>query len=214
MTTRLLIARHGNTFTKDQTPTRIGRHTDLPLVEEDRGRNLGRYLKANNLIPTVIFAAPLKRTLQTAHLVVEELPTRPEIVRSDQFLEIDYGVDENKTEDEVELRLGAGLKERGKQAIEDWNTKAIVPPGWQVNPEQCVQTWIDFANQVESTYPDQTVMVVSSNGIIRFAPHITGDFDTFMATHSIKVATGNLCIFEKSVHDKHWQCKAWNIKPA
>ena len=24
MTTRLIIARHGNTFTKDQTPTRVG----------------------------------------------------------------------------------------------------------------------------------------------------------------------------------------------
>ena len=35
MVTRILIARHGNTFTKDQTPTRVGRHTDLPLVEKE-----------------------------------------------------------------------------------------------------------------------------------------------------------------------------------
>ena len=30
MTTRLIIARHGNTFEKGQTPTRVGGRTDLP----------------------------------------------------------------------------------------------------------------------------------------------------------------------------------------
>ncbi|MBR2145117.1 MAG: hypothetical protein IJ956_06235 [Akkermansia sp.] len=30
----LIIARHGNTFAKRETPTRVGCHTDLELVEE------------------------------------------------------------------------------------------------------------------------------------------------------------------------------------
>ena len=41
----LIIARHGNTFAKGETPTRVGCHTDLELVEEERGRavkQLGR----------------------------------------------------------------------------------------------------------------------------------------------------------------------------
>jgi probable phosphoglycerate mutase len=44
MTTRIIIARHGNTFTKDQTPLRVGARTDLPLVETERGTNIGKYI--------------------------------------------------------------------------------------------------------------------------------------------------------------------------
>ena len=54
---RLIIARHGNTFRKDETPTRVGAGTDLPLVEEERARGIGKYLKAKGLIPTKVFAA-------------------------------------------------------------------------------------------------------------------------------------------------------------
>ena len=45
--TTLIIARHGNTFNPGDTPTRVGKHTDMPLVEkgEAQGRALGRYLK-------------------------------------------------------------------------------------------------------------------------------------------------------------------------
>ena len=41
----LIIARHGNTFRPGETPTRVGSRTDLPLVEEERGRGIGRWLK-------------------------------------------------------------------------------------------------------------------------------------------------------------------------
>ena len=206
MVTRILIARHGNTFTKDQTPTRVGRHTDLPLVEKELSYNLGKYLKACDLLPEAIFAAPLKRTMQTANLALEEMQQDITVQPYPQFLEIDYGPDENKPEIEVELRLG-------KQAIADWDSKALVPDGWLVDPAQCIQTWLDFASMVETNYYNKTVMVVSSNGIIRFAPYITQNFDKFIATHNIKVATGSLCIFEKSQQDKNWNCIDWNIKP-
>lgn len=206
MTTRILIARHGNTFTKDQTPTRVGRHTDLPLVETELGRNLGQYLKAHNLLPQAIFAAPLKRTMQTAKLVTEAIQQNITIQLYPQFLEIDYGPDENKTELEVEARLG-------KQAIADWNSKALVPDGWLVDPAQCRQTWLDFATMVAADYYNKIVLVVASNGIIRFAPYITQDFDNFIATNNIKVVTGSLCVFEKTVQAEHWSCTGWNIKP-
>ena len=65
MRTRLIIARHGNTFRLEETPTRVGAKTDLPLVEEFKGRSIGRYLK-HDIIPDVIYAAPLLRTMQTA----------------------------------------------------------------------------------------------------------------------------------------------------
>ena len=49
MTTRIIIARHGNNFTKEQTPLRVGARTDLPLVETERGTNIGKYLKCVRL---------------------------------------------------------------------------------------------------------------------------------------------------------------------
>ena len=53
----LIIARHGNTFRKGETPTRVGGRTDLPLVEEERGRGIGKYLAKLGLTPTRILAA-------------------------------------------------------------------------------------------------------------------------------------------------------------
>ena len=118
MTTRLIIARHGNTFTKDQTPTRVGGRTDLPLVESERGTNIGKYLKLKNMLPDVVFAAPLKRTMETARLAVAEMGLPLTVQEEDSFREIDYGPDENKTEDVVIARVG-------EDAIKLWNEKAI-----------------------------------------------------------------------------------------
>ena len=68
----LIIARHGNTFRPGETPTRVGAGTDLPLVEEERARGVGKYLKNKGLIPSKIYAAPLRRTMETARLAAAE----------------------------------------------------------------------------------------------------------------------------------------------
>ncbi len=206
MTTRIIIARHGNTFTKDQTPTRVGGRTDLDLVESERGTNLGLYLKKFDLVPDMVYAAPLKRTTKTAKLAIEAIGKDIPFELDDSFVEIDYGPDENKTEDEVIARIG-------QEAIDKWNESAIVPDGWKVSVEGIIDAWNNFAAKVEKKFKNKTVMVVSSNGIIRFAPYLTGDFEGFCLEHDIKVGTGNVCVFEKEEGDKHWKCTAWNIKP-
>lgn len=196
----LIIARHGNTFRPGETPTRVGAGTDLPLVEEERARGIGKYLKKQGYMPTKIYAAPLKRTMETAELAAQELGFSGSIERLNDLTEIDYGPDENKTEDAVIARIG-------QEAIDLWNAKAIVPSGWKVDPEKLAKVWCDFA---ESIGENETVMAVSSNGVIRFAPYITGDYDAFCAEHDIKVATGGVCVFvyENGV----WTAKEWNVK--
>ena len=196
----LIIARHGNTFRSGETPTRVGAKTDLPLVEEERARGIGKYLKKNGYAPTKIYAAPLKRTMETAKLAAEELEFEGTVEPLNDFTEIDYGPDENKTEDEVIARIG-------QDAIDLWNAKAIVPNGWKVDPEKLANVWKDFAASIKD---GETVLAVSSNGVIRFAPHITADYDAFCAEHDIKVATGGVCIlvFENGV----WTAKEWNVK--
>lgn len=206
MTTRIIIARHGNTFTKDQTPTRVGGRTDLPLVETERGTYIGKYLKTKNIVPSLVFAAPLKRTMETAKLAIAEMGGNIPLEIDDSFKEIDYGPDENKTEDEVIARIG-------QAAIDLWNEKAIVPDGWMVSPQGIIDTWLKLGDKITKNFHGETVMVVSSNGIMRFAPHLTGDFEGFARENDIKVTTGGVCIFEKEDNDKHWKCVAWNLKP-
>ena len=206
--TTLIIARHGNTFEPEQTPTRVGAHTDLPLTEGGRqqGRRLARAMEDEGIIPDVVYAARLKRSYQTAQEAVAAMPVEPAILTEEIFDEIDYGPDENKTEDEVVARIG-------QSAIDQWNQKAIVPEGWQVSPEGIIGNWQEFADKICRDYPGGAVLVVTSNGIARFAPHLTGDFDKFASDHEIKLSTGAYAIFETSEDEDLWTLQKWNVKP-
>ncbi len=204
--TTLIIARHGNTFEKGQPPTRVGGRTDLPLVEsgEEQARKIGRFLSATATYPDVIYASKLERTLQTAKLALKEAKYTEPVYALDIFNEIDYGPDENKTEEDVIARIG-------KQAIADWDEHAKVPDGWLVDPDQIIKNWLDFGEHITKEDEGDVVMVVTSNGIARFAPHLTGNFEGFRKENDIKISTGALCILH---HDgKVWTIKGWNIKP-
>ncbi len=213
--TTLIIARHGNTFNPGDTPTRVGGRTDLPLVEkgETQGRALGRYLREHDLLPDVAYSSTLQRTRKMAELALKEAGMSLPVYALDIFDEIDYGPDENKPEDEVIARVG-------KEALLLWNEKAIVPDGWRVNPDEIIRNWRRFAHQitkVDDTLTnhlldiDETVLVVTSNGIARFAPHITDDFEDFLQKFSIKLKTGALGILRFS--QNKWSVEDWNIVP-
>jgi probable phosphoglycerate mutase len=226
--TTLIIARHGNTFKKEETPTRAGASTDLALVEKAKARAIGSCLKANNLMPDIIFASPLIRTIQTAVYAMEEagLDQYP-LTITNLFKEIDYGPDENKIEKDVELRLGRHslatnksdhnedqIREEGKKVIELWNSKAVVPHGWNVSPKAMIEGWKNFASDIEKSYKNKVVLVVTSNGVARFSPHITASFEDFSANNNLKISTGSICIFEKSDENTYWDNIAWNLKPS
>ena len=204
--TTLIIARHGNTFGADDTPTRVGAHTDLPLVTKgkEQARAIGKYLSENRLIPDVVYSSTLQRTIQTAEIAIKESGVINPVYQLDIFNEINYGPDENKVEADVIARIG-------KQAIKDWDEHAIVPDGWKVDPDAVIKSWHDFAEQIAAFNDNETALVVTSNGIARFAPYITGDFEAFSAEHSIKLSTGALGLLKHS--SEGWTVKGWNIKP-
>jgi probable phosphoglycerate mutase len=218
-----LIARHGNTFRPGEIPTRVGGATDLPLVEEERARAVGRYLVAHGLCPDRVHAAPLKRTTRTAELIVEEAGLALPVIPEARFTEIDYGPDENRTEEQVKRRLGEELARRdalhdpsaaeilalGEGCLEEWNARAVVPPGWRVDTGEIIRAWQAFAAAI----PDgSTTLLCTSNGIIRFAPRLLDDaYDAFCREHDLKVATGSLSIFR--FENNRWHCPAWNVKP-
>ena len=203
--TILIIARHGNTFEKGETPRRVGARTDLPLVDSGRiqARAIGHWLKQNKFYPEAVYSSQLQRTKETADIALKEAGYKEPVFPLAIFNEIDYGPDENKTEDAVIARIGA-------KAIEDWDDHATVPEGWKFDRQKCVEDWKNFAGHIVED-KQSCVMVVTSNGIARFAPHITGDFEGFKTAHPLKISTGAIGIFEYV--DGRWVVRAWNIKP-
>lgn len=204
--TTLIIARHGNTFESGDTPTRVGKRTDMPLTEKgyEQARAIGRYLSENRMIPDVVYTSNLQRTIQTARTAIQESGVTNPSFALDIFDEIDYGPDENKPEDEVVARLG-------QAALDAWDKDAVPPDGWLVNPDEVIKSWHDFADQIRAHDDNETVLVVTSNGIARFAPYITGDFEGFRAAYSIKLSTGAFGILD--FKDGRWVVREWNIRP-
>lgn len=204
--TTLIIARHGNTFEAGETPRRVGLGTDLPLTEAgiDQARRMGAHLKANNLLPDAAFTSYLCRTQQTARMALAEAGCTLFIQPDALFNEIDYGPDENKTEDEVIARIGA-------QALKDWDEQGVMPNGWEPDPFTIIDGWLSFGGRMADQYPGCRILVVTSNGIARFAPYLTGAFEDFRRDHKLKIATGALATLE---HDgSGWAVTGWNIKP-
>lgn len=208
MVTRLIIVRHGNTFNKGETCLRIGCGTDIPLSSSGKEQAilLGKYLKFKNIIPDKVFSSELKRTYQTAEIAFKEAGISVSIERNKIFNEIDYGIDEAKTDEEIISRIG-------KDALEQWNKNAIVPDGWKFNPKEAIDNWFDFSKMIEKEYQDKVIMIFTSNGIARFAPYLNGNFDKFIENYDIKISTSALCTFIKNKNEEFWKVINWNIKP-
>lgn len=212
MKTQLIICRHGNTGIAGEPMRRQGAGTDAPLTEEKLGTNIGLWLKQENITPDVVIAGPLKRQKQTAELAIKAAGLNVELVVDERFQEVDYGTCENLTEEEVREVLGKGDYDKGDAIINEWNANGTVPPGWAFDAEQTIADWKTLAEWVEENYAGKTVAVFSSNGIIRFTPHLTGDFEAFAAEHEIKVKTGSIAVFEKEASQTNWDCPVWNFR--
>jgi probable phosphoglycerate mutase len=207
MKTTLLIARHGNTFSPGEIVTRVGARTDKPLSPSglEQGRKLGLYLRDNGLVPDVVFTSALKRTRETAEQAFAAGGFSRPVHVDPLFNEIDYGIDENRPEAEVIARLGA-------EALKAWDENALVPNGWNVDVAAIIQGWLDFGAKIAHDNKGQKILVVTSNGIARFAPYLTLDFEAFRRDHKLKISTGALCRF---AHENGaWKVEDWNVKPA
>jgi probable phosphoglycerate mutase len=204
--TTLIVARHGNTFESGETPRRVGARTDLKLTESGRAQalKLGHYLKAHGMVPDVTYASALLRAQETAQIAVKAAGYRQPVYTLDIFNEIDHGPDENKTDAEIIARVG-------EEALKAWDREAKVPPGWNAEPAQIIANWQGFAKQVCMHDDNETALVVTSNGVARFAPYITGDYEAFRAAHNIKLATGALSVFRHV--NGAWIVEGWNIRP-
>ncbi len=189
--TTLIIARHGNTFGPHEAPRRVGAATDLPLVASGRRQAvlLGRYLLQQNLVPHAVFCSRLKRTRETAAIILRAAKISLPLHALRAFNEIDHGPDENALEAYVLARIG-------REALHAWEAHNIPPQGWRVNPAALTRMWRDFGKGLQGT-----VLVITSGGVARFAPCAAG-----------KLATGAFGILRRA-EDGTWACLNWNIRP-
>ena len=204
--TRLIIVRHGNTFGPGEVPRRVGGKTDLPLVESGIAQAvaLGKHFQKEGISPDIVYTSDLQRTKQTAEYILKELKIDTPVKALAMFNEVDYGPDENKVEEEVIARLG-------KEALQKWDEDAVVPEGWAFNPEQAVADWSTFGKNISEKFPEKTVMVVTSNGIARFAPFLTGNYDQFKSNFNIKLKTGSYGVLEYI--NGSWCAEIWGLRP-
>ncbi len=205
--TTLYVVRHGNTFGPNDVVTRVGGRTDLPLVESglQQGFKLGEYFKAHHIVPDMIFTSSLQRTIQTAAQAQSAMGTQIQTEILHSFNEIDYGIDENRPEEEVRARLGDA-------AIADWDNHCIVPDGWHVDIDGLRQAWREFGSRIVNEFAGQTVVMVTHNGVARFVDALLDD--KALATEeggNAKLKTGAFGRFEYDAHG--WTCAEWNIRP-
>jgi 2,3-bisphosphoglycerate-dependent phosphoglycerate mutase len=201
MTTTLIIARHGNTFNLDQIPTRVGARTDLPLVEsgEEQALRLGYHLKSQHIIPDLVFTSNLRRTIDTARLACVAMMCPAPNSQLTFLNEIDYGKDENMHESDVIAR-------HGDLTLKRWDELGEMPDGWSPRPDVIINSWKFFLDGCAKEHNNKTILLITSNGIARFALKHTENGDTI----PMKLSTGAYGILK---YNQKWTVTDWNIRP-
>lgn len=182
--TDIYIVRHGNTFDKGDTVTRVGARTDLPLSisgQVQAGQLAAHFRESVPQGFGSAFCSELQRTRQTAQAILDAYGAPPDLKVLEFLREVDYGPDENQPEDQVIARIG-------EAALEAWDRDATPPPGWDVSPDDLVAEWANLLNTLSGPQQSPPVLIVTSNGIARFV------LDTVMSVQcepdTIKLKTG------------------------
>ena len=206
MARQVYIVRHGNTFDSGDTVTRVGARTDLALSVSGReqAERLGQHFAGAGIGFARIIAGPLKRTRETASLIQKAQSRRVPLEIAAFLREIDYGPDENRPEPDVVARLG-------EAALAAWEQDAVPPPGWKVDPDALTAAWTALFEVLASEDADGPALVVTSNGIARFALFAAAS-RSGTAGPDLKLKTGAYGIAEVSPGAPA-RITAWNERP-
>lgn len=203
--TDIYIVRHGNTFDKGDTVTRVGARTDLVLSSSGRvqAQQLAGHFRA--IVPGgfgAAYCSELRRTRQTAETILTAYTNRPELEVLEFLREVDYGPDENQPEDKVIARVG-------EAALQAWDQRAVPPPGWDVSPDQLIAEWARLLNTLSDPEEEPPVLIVTSNGIARFV--LDAVTKVQCPLDSIKLKTGAYGLIRTSMDGA--TLLDWNVRP-
>ena len=203
--TEIYIIRHGNTFDKGDTVTRVGARTDLALSTsgELQAAQLATHLQ--QIVPGGFgkaFCSPLLRTRQTAEAILGISDISPNLETLEFLREIDYGPDENQPDEKVVARLG-------EAALTAWDEAAVPPPGWAVDPQQLKQAWSDLISRLAAEQSAEPVLIVTSNGIARFVLDAVTACE--IQPDTIKLKTGAYGVLHAT--SDRVALQSWNVRP-
>lgn len=161
--TRLILARHGNTFGPGETPVWVGAKEDLPLVEkgEAQAESLGKALASADVKLDRIITGPLRRTRRAADLVADAIDFSGPIEIDERLKEIDYGPWGGLSDAEI-------VEAFGEAPLAAWRDRHEVPEGagWSPSPATLKANAMAVLNDARRS--SGTVLVITSNGILRF----------------------------------------------
>lgn len=203
----LLLLRHGNTFEPTQTPVWVGARTDLPLTAEGeaQARAAGQFIAARFGALADIAAGPLWRTRRAAEIVMQEMAMEETLSVDSRLREIDYGLWEARSSEEIRAQYGA-------ETLEAWEQRGLWPEGmrWQPESAELQASLRDFLAEQHALLSAKTTphLAVTSNGVLRLIHAlVTGT----PAGPAAKVKTGHLCILQPD--GAGWRVEGWNLKP-
>lgn len=203
---KILLARHGNTFNKGDKVFWVGARTDMPLVAEGhrQASAIAEAIKRAGISIGSIYAGPLLRTRETAYDVAENigLDTSSAVNVMQELRELDYGVWEGRSNDEIRAAYGS-------DDIDNWQHRSVWPEGYGWKPgEQMVRDqWKTLVERICRAGNDgDTALIVSSNGIFRIIAKDIG-----VAVADAKMGTG--CLSQIEMFDGRVKVDFWNVDP-
>ena len=163
----ILCARHGNTFAPGARVVYVGGKDDPPLTETGmtQARDLAIALGRAKIPIAGVFCAPLKRTRRFARIIALSLALPMLPVTDKRLTEIDYGDWTGRTNEEIAGELGQG------EALRLWNEAGAWPERahWAESEADLKTRVAGFRAMLRERFsPADTVLVVSSNGVLRY----------------------------------------------
>lgn len=206
----LLLVRHGNTFEEGAPSVWVGSRTDLPLTATGlaQAQTLGSTLHTLSIPISALYSGPLLRHRQHAAIVAQALGRLEQTVIIDARLkEIDYGVWEGKTNEEI--------RQAGQETtLHAWNEAATwPPPGLWGEDEQALQSRVRgfLATAQRDPTDNGTHVAITSGGVLKYFYKQAIDSRPADPQRSTKVATGHVCSL--LFHESNWKVQLWNVPP-
>ncbi len=207
----LLLARHGNTFNKGDKVVWVGARTDLALTAKGKEQAEALALGLQPLKSQIkrVICGPLKRTREHAEIAASGLRLEVPIETDARLREIDYGLWEGKSSEEIEA-LG------GDSELKAWNAKGEWPrtPEWTPPAGIIAANVAQLAGECAAALGErEAALLVTSNGILKFfLTLVPGAFEDMAARGALKVATGHCCALRHS--GRGWEVLFWDRQPS
>lgn len=207
---KIILSRHGNTFSATDPVVWVGATQDFPLVDSGilQAQCLAQALQKADIHPKAVYCGPLKRTRDYAAMVLEQIHSAKKPIVDPRLNEIDYGNWAGLTNTQIQ-EIDEGEELSAWENLSAWPKFA----GWSGSPMHMIKEIREFSKDLTKKYDaTDTILVISSNGRLRyFLKLIPGLFEQHVQSKTFKVATGNICLL--SYENRKWQMQFWNKKP-